>query len=316
MKSTVLYFALVFVLFLRSTNDPQNKIHSYENYIKQYCDLAIQQQKKYHIPASITLAQGLLESGAGQSELARKSNNHFGIKCHSEWKGEKVYYNDDFSNECFRKYKNVESSYEDHSAFLTGRIRYADLFKLDIKDYKGWAKGLQKAGYATNPAYANTLIKLIEDYQLYPYDSGGKAINKEKEEKIMTKIIRILPSFRKSPTPFVIKRSVYEEHGLRYVYAEKDDNLEQLAEDTGLTINDLRKYNEVPEDFPLQKGDLIYLEKKKTKADKPNYDHVVQIGESMHSISQKYGIQLRRLYKINKKKNDYIPTEGDVLKLR
>ncbi|MDR2810096.1 MAG: glucosaminidase domain-containing protein [Tannerellaceae bacterium] len=305
MKSTVLYIALVFVLSLRSTGAPQNKIHSYENYIKQYCNLAIQQQKEYNIPASITLAQGLLESGAGQSELARKSNNHFGIKCHAEWKGEKVYHNDDLQNECFRKYKNVESSYEDHSLFLNGRTRYANLFKLDIKNYKGWAKGLQEAGYATNPAYANTLIKLIEDYELYVYDSERKTVKTEK------KIVDKKPS-----TPFVIKRSVYEKHGLRHVLAEDNDTFERLAEDTGLTTNVLRKYNEAPENFPLQKGDIIYLEKKKTKADKPNYDHVVQIGESMYSISQKYGIQVQRLYKINKKKEDYIPTEGDVLKLR
>jgi LysM repeat protein len=313
MKSTVLCLALVFVLSLHSANGPQNKIHSYENYIKQYCDLAILQQKKYHIPASITLAQGLLESGAGQGELARKSNNHFGIKCHSGWKGGKVYHNDDSSNECFRKYKNVESSYEDHSAFLAGRSHYANLFRLDIKDYKGWAKGLQRAGYATNPAYANTLIKLIEDYQLYLFDSGRKTAGKEKKEG---KEKFILPSFRRSPATFVIKRPVYEKHGLRYIYAGKDDNLQRMAEDTGLTAEDLRKYNEVPDNFPLQKGDLIYLEKKKSKAGKPDYDHVVQIGESMHSISQKYGIQVKKLYRINRKKEDYIPTEGDVLKLR
>ncbi|MDR1938487.1 MAG: glucosaminidase domain-containing protein [Tannerellaceae bacterium] len=295
-----------------------DKILSYENYVKQYSSLAVQQQKKYRIPASITLAQGILESGAGQSELARKSNNHFGIKCHTEWKGEKVYHNDDLANECFRKYKSVEGSYEDHALFLTERSRYAHLFKLDIKDYKGWAKGLQESGYATDQAYANRLIKLIEDYRLYLYDSNQAIADKKedkKEDKKADKKIK-KPSQKKTKIAFVIKRPVYDGHGLRYVLAENNDNFERLAEDTGLSAEELRKFNEVPEDFPLQKGDIIYLEKKKRKADKPNYDHVVQIGESMHSISQKYGVQITNLYKINKKKEDYVPIEGDVLKLR
>jgi hypothetical protein len=297
---------------LQLTGATQAKLPVYENYIRQYSDLAVRHQKKYRIPASITLAQGLLESGAGRSELALKSNNHFGIKCHADWKGAKVYYDDDKKNECFRKYKTVEESYEDHSLFLTKGTRYAGLFKSDIKNYKAWAKGLQEAGYATDRAYANRLIKLIEDYELYRYDSDKgstdkKDAAKEKEEK------------KRKPekqAPFVIKRPVHTMQGLNYVYAGDNDNFEQIAEDTGLTMKELRTYNEVPEDFPLQKGDLIYLEKKKKKANKPSYDHVVQVGESMHSISQKYGMQVKNLYKINRKKEDYVPVEGDVLKLR
>ena len=141
--------------------------------------MAVEQMKQYRIPASITLAQGLLESGAGRSELARKSNNHFGIKCHSDWRGGRVYHDDDLRGECFRKYKNAEQSYEDHAKFLTERPRYASLFKLKVTDYKGWAKGLQRCGYATDRAYANRLIKLIEDYDLYRYDrlQAGKKKN-------------------------------------------------------------------------------------------------------------------------------------------
>ena len=152
--------------------ESQRKLTSYQKYISKYSDLAIQHQKKYRIPASITLAQGLLESGAGQSDLARRSNNHFGIKCHSDWRGGRVYHDDDLRGECFRKYKRVEDSYDDHSRFLAERSRYERLFKLNIKDYKGWAKGLQKCGYATDRAYANKLIKVIEDYELYRFDSG------------------------------------------------------------------------------------------------------------------------------------------------
>ena len=275
------------------------KISSYEKYISQYSDLAIQHQKKYRIPASITLAQGLLESGAGQSSLAKRSNNHFGIKCHSDWKGETVYHDDDLRGECFRKYKRVEDSYEDHSRFLVERPRYASLFKLNIRDYKGWAKGLQKCGYATDKAYANKLIKVIEDYELYRFDKAkatrGAAYTKESEK---------------------ISYQVYRTHGLLYVYALENDSFEQIANSLGFKAKNLRKYNEVPEDFPLGKDDIVYLEKKKKMADLPFTEHVVQVGESMHSIAQTYGIQVNYLYKMNKKDKDYVPEEGDILKLR
>lgn len=274
------------------------KIPSYEKYIRQYGDLAIQHQKKYGIPASITLSQGLLESGAGQSELARKSNNHFGIKCHSDWRGKRAYHNDDLRGECFRKYKKVEDSYEDHALFLK-RSRYDRLFRLKITDYKGWARGLQKCGYATDRAYANKLIKVIEDYELYRLDTGKGRKNDKRSTK-----------------PVLSQYTIYRTNGLLYVYSNGNDDFEEIALSLGFRVKDLKKYNEVPEDFPLQKGDIIYLEKKRKKANKPHYDHVVQIGESMHSISQKYGIQIKSLYKINKKHKDYIPEEGDVLKLR
>jgi LysM repeat protein len=287
--------------------ETQAKIPAYENYIRQYGNLAVRQQKKYHIPASITLAQGILESGAGQSELARKSNNHFGIKCHSDWKGEKVYHDDDSRNECFRKYKNVEDSYEDHALFLTERSRYADLFKLNVRNYQDWARGLQKSGYATDQAYANRLIKLIEDYELSRFDAGDVPVSKKE--------VAVKKS-RPYNEAFVIKRPVQNTGGLNYIYAEDNDSFERISEDTGLTAAELRLFNEVPEDSPLQKGDMIYLENKRTRAPKPDYDHVVQIGESMHSISQKYGMRIKNLYKLNKKKEDYVPVEGDVLKLR
>jgi LysM repeat protein len=309
MKCSIPCFIILLVVASHLPAEAQVKTALYENYIKQYSSLAVQKQKKYHIPASITLAQGLLESGAGQSELARASNNHFGIKCHTGWEGAKVYRDDDKTNECFRKYKTVEESYEDHSLFLKDRPRYAKLFTLDVTNYKAWAKGLQEYGYATNPAYANRLIKLIEDYELYRYDSG-KAVDEKKDT------LSREPQKKQQHTPFIIKRPVYDAQGLRFVYVKENDDFEQIAEDTGLTVKELRTYNEVPEDFPLQKGDIVYLEKKKSKANKPAYDHLVQVGESMHSISQKYGMRVKSLYRINKKKEDYVPAEGDVLKLR
>lgn len=301
MKLTIRIFCLLFFIATLAEAATQRKIPSYEKYIKTYSALAIEQQKKYKIPASITLAQGLLESGAGQSNLARRSNNHFGIKCHSDWRGGRVYHDDDLRGECFRKYKRVEDSYEDHSKFLK-RSRYDRLFQLKITDYKGWARGLQKCGYATDRAYANKLIKVIEDYELYRYDTGKvHKLTRQEKKKL------------KYPT---VKYTIYRTYGLLYVYAKENDSFDQIAQNLDFPVKDLKKFNEVPEDFPLQKGDIVYIEKKKKKADKPNYDHVVQVGESMHSIAQKYGIQIKSLYKMNKKDKDYVPEEGDVLKLR
>lgn len=299
---TFLFFIITLILPANAVS--QRKLSSYQKYISQYSDLAVKHQKKYQIPASITLAQGLLESGAGQSNLAQRSNNHFGIKCHSDWRGGRVYHDDDLQGECFRKYRAVEESYDDHSRFLADRPRYAVLFKLNVKDYKGWAKGLQKCGYATDRAYANKLIKVIEDYELYRFDSAKTIKRPAKKDK------------QQSASWGADKRTVYKTHGLLYIYAKENDSFDRIAQSIDFRVKDLKKYNEVPEDFPLQKGDIIYLEKKKKKADKPYYDHVVQIGESMHSISQKYGIQVKSLYKKNKKDKDYIPEEGDVLKLR
>ena len=280
----------------------QHKLAAYQKYIKTYGTLAIKQQTQYKIPASITLAQGLLESGAGQSDLARRSNNHFGIKCH-EWKGARVYHDDDLRGECFRKYSTVEQSYTGHAKFLAERPRYASLFKLRITDYKGWAKGLQKCGYATDRAYANKLIKVIEDYELYRYDR--MKVVKKTTKRTITQPKSAQPAYQ-----------VYRTHGLISVYAQENDDFDHIAASLGFSPRKLKKYNEVPEDFPLEKGDIVYLEKKKKKADKPYEQHVVQVGESMHGIAQKYGIQIKSLYKMNKKSADYIPMEGDVLKLR
>ncbi|GHS97919.1 N-acetylmuramoyl-L-alanine amidase [Bacteroidia bacterium] len=272
----------------------QRRNQNYLDYIDNYKELSIKHMAKYKIPASITLSQGILESGAGKSKFVRDTHNHFGIKCHSDWKGDRVYRADDGPNDCFRSYKKAEESFEDHSQFLQ-RNRYASLFELDIKDYVAWAKGLQKCGYATDKAYANKLIKLIEDYELYRFDAKGKS----KDTHFVT-----------------LKRTPYTDHGLIYVLGVDNDSYERIANDMGFNVKDLIKYNEVPEDFPVYKGNIIYLEKKNKKAEKPYTEHVVEVGESMHSISQTYGMQVKNLYKLNKKDFDYVPEEGDVLRLR
>jgi LysM repeat protein len=274
----------------------------YESYFSQYESVAVEHMSRYKIPASITLAQGVLESGAGKSKLAREANNHFGIKCHGEWIGKKTYHDDDEKGECFRKYKDAGESFLDHSLFLVNRPRYAVLFELDIRDYKGWARGLQRCGYATDKAYANKLIKIIEDYELYRYDLMR---GKTKKGKTQAKTIY-----------FDQPLQIYKSNGLLYVHARQEDTFETIAAELDFKAKRLAGYNEVPIDFPLEKNDIVYLQKKKGKASKPNYEHIVCIGESMHSIAQKHGIRIASLYKMNKKEPDYVPEEGDVLRLR
>ena len=274
----------------------QTRNKQYEEYIKQYRDIAVEEMKKYHIPASITLAQGLLESGAGQSTLARKSNNHFGIKCGSDWNGKSVRHDDDERNECFRAYKHPKQSYEDHSKFLVSRPRYASLFKLDITDYKGWARGLKKAGYATNPRYAEQLIGIIELYDLDKCDKKGG-----------------LKWMKENPNP----HQPYIANGLVYIVVRQGDTWKSISKEFDISRKKLRKYNDLYKGYELKVGDILYLEKKNRRADKEHIVHVLRAGESMYSISQKYGIRLKRLYKLNKMSEDEpTPEVGTILRLR
>jgi LysM repeat protein len=307
-KTTIIVLQISSQVYAETSKNSQ----AYRTYIEKYADLAVMHQREYRIPASITLSQAIMESGGGESNLARKSNNHFGIKCHG-WKGRSVAHDDDLPGECFRTYKTVEESYDDHSRFLSERPYYRDLFKLKVDDYTGWAKGLQKSGYSTDKSYADKLIKIIENYELYKYDKEKKSnytLNAEKQQ-----VEWVVPTGK----PFSldkVDRKVLENGGLSYVHALDNDSFEQIADILKIDAGTLRAYNEMLEGLPLQKGDIVYIEKKKKKADKPNYDHIVQAGESMYSISQLYGMQIKSLYKINKKKPDYVPTGGDVLKLR
>lgn len=275
--------------------------------------MAIEQERKYQIPASITLAQAILESAGGQSYLAKEANNHFGIKCHTEWQGARAYKDAEILNECFRKYSRVADSYEDHSKFLTERPRYAKLFNLRKSDYRGWATGLQECGYATDKGYANKLIRIIELYQLYVYSSDR---SQSAGRIAQTRPVTPTSSSVTNNRPALRSRDIYKTYGLIYVIARYDDSLEAISKDLGFKARDLAKYNEIPVNFPLRQGDIIYLEKKKKVADRPNFFHSVHVGESMHSISQHYGMQINNLYKLNRKRADYVPLEGDILKLR
>lgn len=302
------FFLFLSFLFVPAILTGQQKVSTYVAYIDRYGGLAVDHMEQYRIPASVTLAQGILESGAGMSELARRSNNHFGIKCHRGWNGAVVYAADDSPNDCFRSYESVEESYRDHSEFLVAGVRYRVLFDLSITDYKGWARGLQKSGYATDKAYANKLIKLIEDYELYRFDDPKyrKGVSsREREERRRIEASRA-----------IWEHQPYITHGLVYVIAVSGDTYSGIAREFGFDEEELLRYNEVPADFPLSEGDIVYFQKKKARADKPYLFHTVQVGESMYSISQKYGIRLRNLYRINKKSYEYVPEEGDLLKLR
>lgn len=279
---------------------------SYQAYIDQYKDLAIAEMLKYNIPASITLAQGLLESGAGTSKLARESNNHFGIKCH-DWTGGTSYHDDDEENECFRAYRDVYESYEDHSKFLTRQPRYKRLFKLKKTDYKGWARGLKSCGYATSPTYAKQLIGIIELYKLHRYDKAKKYDH-----------FMVDRSSVKGAVPGGALHPIHAYNKNYYVKARPGDTFRSIAAEVGISYKKLAKYNERDRDDQLVAGETIYLKKKQKKADKAykNRPHRVVAGESMYSIAQYYGIRLESLYKMNGLSPEYSIKVGDLLRVR
>jgi len=294
----ILFFVLLFIMSL--TSPAQRRSHQYEEYIEKYKDIAIEQMKTYHIPASITLSQGLFESRAGTSVLTLRSNNHFGIKCNNRWNGPCFLANDDAPNERFRVYRNARESYIDHSLFLSTNARYAFLFKYNQTDYRSWALGLKQAGYATNPSYATRLISVIEDYELYRYDNL-----KEHHNKHRNRVER-----------FQIRaHQVYIANDLAYVIARAGDDFDMLAQEFDISARHLRKYNDLHKDYTLQSGYIVYLHKK-NKYSERYASHIVRDGDSLYSISQMYGIQLKYLYRLNKLPSNYILSVGDTLKLR
>ncbi len=262
----------------------------YSRYVQEYYPLAVEQMKKYGIPASITLAQGLLESGAGKSELSRRSNNHFGIKADKDWKGRSVSSMDNGRLCKFRKYSDVRDSYEDHSKFLAGKQRYAFLFNLRPNDYKGWAKGLKQAGYAEDSRYPQKLIGLIERYGLQRFDSYGTAGS---------------------------GRAVRSINGVPCIVAEAGDRMSLLAQELGIPARRLRKYNDIHDRREPAPGEVLFIKKKKGKAAKGNSFHTAASGESLYSISQAYGIRLMRLYDLNPQYKSYTRLKvGDIIRLR
>ncbi|MCX7985990.1 MAG: glucosaminidase domain-containing protein [Bacteroidales bacterium] len=305
MRSEKLLF-LIFMIFCCSTMVvvAQPRMTK-EEYIEKYKKIAIDEMKRSGIPASITLAQGIIESANGNSTLARKANNHFGIKCH-KWDGEKHYHDDDAKDECFRKYDSAEDSFRDHTDFLMKTPRYRFLFDYSSDDYKSWAHGLQKAGYATSKTYASDLIRTIEENKLYIFDSGDYTR-------------KVTFTRTDSDESFVItvkKRKIYERNRIKYIIAEEGDNLQSLTKELDLFSWQLRKYNELPEDYQVQPGELLYIQPKRCRPEPGNDFHIVKKGETMHSISQLYGVKVKKLYKRNHMEPGTEPEEGQKLWLR
>ena len=318
-----------------------------EKYIERYAAIAVEEMYRSGVPASITLAQGILESGSGCSTLAVKSNNHFGIKCHNGWQGKKVYHDDDAKGECFRKYDRPEDSYRDHSDFLRYRDRYKFLFDYEITDYKSWAHGLKKAGYATDPAYPKKLIGIIEEYALYEYDrkpsgfgranvpetepkgenqKGTQKVRRERKVKEQKKEIPQSPTQIEAVQPlkagkrdafhFALSREMYSQNGVPFIYSAEGETYRSIASSNGLFLKEILKFNDLKQDVELLPGTVVYLQRKKNCTKKGLEMHVIEEGETLRSIAQRYAVRVDALCKINGLQKDDFIKEGDIIKLR
>ena len=290
------------------------------DYIDKYSDIAIKEMKRTGVPASITLAQGILESNAGQSVLATKGNNHFGIKCHNDWKGKTMKMDDNAPKECFRVYPNAEASFRDHSDSLRSRHRYKSLFDRKQTDYKGWARGLKKAGYATDPGYADKLITLIEDYELYRFDKGVKVSVKPPLEIEEPKVVQLEPrpgmKDQESVT-FATARKVYSQNGVPFVYSEAGETYASIAASNGLFLKELLKFNDHEQELALEPGTMVYLARKKAQGPVGVNKYVVEKdGETLRDIAQRFGIRYAALQKLNIVLYGKTLEEGDTVILR
>ncbi len=361
MRNLTRYTFLLLILLLYSCSStrraartvaPSGPTPSYAiDYLNRYSSLAVSEMKRTGIPASITLAQGMLESNYGRSTLATKGNNHFGIKCHNDWRGRRIYHDDNRRGECFRAYKSAEDSYRDHSDFLVNGSRYRDLFRLSSTDYKGWAHGLKKAGYATDPKYPELLIRKIEEYGLHAYDTGMKGIadsagkmpvatGKNTDAKAPVnappsgnnEVTGLTDTAHQQSSPVITppaeaeepikvislntRRTIQENNGVKYVVVEEGDTGESLAEKYQILAWEISRYNDLPPGTALKPGQVIYIQLKRTKAAQGFAIHVVSTGETMHSISQKYAIRLSSLYKMNLMEEGSECAVGQKLRLR
>lgn len=375
MRKKLLSAVLVGVIALTTLS--ADKLSVQEQYVRTYSKVAVSEMYRSGIPASITLAQGLLESGAGKSRLATEGNNHFGIKCHSNWTGDRIYHDDDRKGECFRKYRNASESFRDHSDFLRYKDRYKFLFDLEITDYKAWATGLKKAGYATDPAYSRKLIKIIEDYKLYEYDvqalesigdnasgsgkydegkAGGTGISSGKADtgkgngvkdknnhnkgkghnrgkgRGKDKAGAETPAIPQSPRVieepkliegpkleefhFNLSRQLYSQNGVPFVYSIEGETYASIAAMYNLFPREILSYNDLNESVPLNPGTVVYLQRKKKQAAKGLDKHVWEKGETLYGISQRYGIRLSSLKKMNGIKSEDELIDGDLINLR
>ena len=316
-----------------------------DDYIRKYSATAVREMYRSGVPASITLAQGLLESRYGQSELAVRGNNHVGIKCH-DWKGKKMYYDDDAKGECFRVYSSADESFRDHSDFLRYRDRYKFLFDYDVTDYKSWAYGLKKAGYATDPSYPSKLIKIIEDYHLYDYDimtsapsdeavkEAGKKAGKRKRQKrpggAQQEAVVIPESPHSIEEPkrltredlgekftFSLSRKIYSINGVKFIYANEGETYSSIADKYDLFPKEILRFNDTGSDRSLMTGEVVYIQTKKTRAAKGMDKYISdEGGETMRELSQRFGLKLKNLCKMNGRGTGYVSQPGDEFVLR
>ena len=317
------FFITLITLLLFAAQGLSQPLMTVEEYIDTYKGAAIEEMNKHRIPASITLAQGILESGTGNSDLARLANNHFGIKCHKEWTGKTFHQDDDEKNECFRKYKSAMESYRDHSDFLVSRDRYNFLFDLENNDYKGWANGLKEAGYATNPRYPEMLIRIIEENGLAKLDEGrsqqlavssqqpalkaqpeGSAVSSQNPE------LKTHEIFGRGGND----RVIFLNNGIKFILAREGDDFYRIADEFGIYAWQVREYNELKKADVLVPGQKVYLERKKAKA--ASKWHKVTEGETVQSISQDYGIRKKVLCRLNFISPDDRLKEGDLVRMR
>ncbi|OSZ76835.1 hypothetical protein CAP36_10390 [Chitinophagaceae bacterium IBVUCB2] len=324
MRRTGNYFILVFVL--ASSACFGQKADVVLNYIETYKELAITEMQRTGVPAAITLAQGIHESGAGSSKLVLASNNHFGIKCKSNWEGESVKHDDDEKKECFRKYPLAEHSYRDHSDFLKNGKRYAFLFELQPTDYVGWANGLKQAGYATNPKYPQVLIKLIESYNLQDYTmiALGKPVPKN-EDIVHVSAYKDVEGSASKEIGYPIEKEVavakenypegeFKINDTKVIYAKKGTSFLAIAKQYDVDLSKIFDFNEMERTETLPEDQLIYIQRKR-KTGKDEF-HTVLPGETLHSIAQKQAIRLETLRELNWLKLDEKPAPGVQLSLR
>lgn len=322
MKAHPLFFCLIIPCFLAAQPKQRTTI---PEYIQTFQEIATDGMKENGIPASITLAQGILESDAGNSDLAREANNHFGIKCHKDWTGPTFIKDDDAKDECFRKYNHALESYADHGRFLKERPRYAFLFELDPSDYKGWAHGLKKAGYATNPQYASTLIRVIEEYELYHYDRGKRSpvvdAQKNKTESTPAPVVKKERATEAKHTGdrsgvIVSRKNTYTTNvqGVPFVKAGKADSWYTIAVANEMRLWQVLKYNDADKNEDLKEGDIVYLKPKRGNPSAAS--HTVKEGETLRMIAQVHCVKLSRLIKLNGLENDITLKPGQNLKLR
>ena len=307
----VLFAALLGFLAVASDDTPQEK------YIAKYSEIAVSEMQRTGVPASITLAQGMLESRYGLSSMATDGNNHFGIKCHNDWKGKRMYYDDDAPHECFRVYRSAAESFRDHSDFLRYWDRYKPLFELNPTDYKAWAKGLRKAGYATDPAYADKLIRIIESYKLYRFDTGaaGEVVSVPDTPISMEKktVQKVASGERYT---FSVSRPLYKRNGVRFVYSQPGESWESIAASYNLFLKEILRFNDLTAPAPLPQGTVVYLQRKKRQAAYGMEMYVFSAGETLRDVCQRFAVREKNIVKLNGLPEGYVPAEGDRILLR